>query len=197
MRKPTYLLIRTKTDHTPGMTSYLVVTADAYEIDGDYLTNNSIGWLDTPSRYLEHLQVRAQADSHKTDFYGWEVQYADVMSIEQGKAKAMAATLTSLGNKLHKLNDRFDYAESLPAYLARFAESLGCASLAGSRPYLRHARTAAEMEQDRPGGGAEHGDMLGYVSMDTDGMRWWLARQLREFTEKYGRAANPLPVTES
>lgn len=185
MRKPTYLLVRTKIDATPGMTCYIILTADAYEQDGEHITNNTIGWMDTPRRYLDHLQVRAQADSAQSDmrFYGAECEYADVMFVGEGKAKAMASTLGALHRRLSLMDAQLGYPEHVAAYLARVATALG----AGSRPFLRHARSAAEMEELRPGYGPEHADTCGFVSMDAGTLRDWLNTQLAAFAKAYGK----------
>lgn len=120
---------------------------------------NGLSSEDPPIAAIADLALRAQKNDDIMDgrFYGWDVRYYNVYSVDIQYAKIMASTLTKIEKHLAKLADRFGYPTDYAAYAARIADYFG----AETRCF------GIRCEEMRPDGSY-------WKWLDVDGLRQWL-----------------------
>lgn len=92
----------------------------------DATTNEPYGVNSDSELYdLEIHAHGAHWGSEGRRVYGWSVEYRDCYRVGIDDAERMLKTFKRIERHLNKLNEKYGYADSLPAYVARVADALG------------------------------------------------------------------------
>jgi hypothetical protein len=124
--------------------------------------NPSAHLYDNPLAGFANLAVTALRDptSETADgeWFGMELEYRDVYSVDAEQAQIMARTLRRLNTKLTKLNETFGRADDLATFCGRVTHALG-----STAPYAFGRRFDSLQMNGKF-----------YRWVDVDGLRSWL-----------------------
>lgn len=120
-----------------------------------------------PGGQYANFIVRAQMNAGAgPEFYGYGVRFDPGGEIDLNRAESMLKVLRALERKLKDLSDRFGYPVGFAGYMAHVATAIGMPDHCFGR--------RSEMSHD------------GYSWNDANGLRWWLAEQVKAWRKANG-----------
>lgn len=123
-----------------------------------YPTWQSFGDTSGMAPYAD-LRITAQSDG--AEWYGFDIAYRHVYSIDRDRVKTMSAALGRIERHTAKLTDRFGYPADFGEYCGRIADAAGV-----TNPSSAFGKKVPP-ERDISGSGYQWGSV--------DSLRWWLA----------------------
>ena len=156
------LVIYAKPDHGSGILS---VRAAVVQMNAEGYAENIRDYPSEPRYGLVSLYATAQASRDGLGggtFYGWELRYEDVWSLDLREMEGKVKTLRQITRQMEKLDVSLGRPTDFAGFIGRYAHVIGATSIGR---YAQGARSYRE----------------GVTWMTVDDTRYWLNLQLREF----------------